>query len=131
MNPKEFSWTEDQQVTVANPTSKDFTFRVHNKEYQVGAGKTAKMPGYMAWVYVYNQAVEKAQADKIFSRWNEEELRKEYYEKFVVGSDPVLQVQEQPKTGTTVLDDPDESEMSGDTEKAPQKVADRGRTAKV
>lgn len=133
MNPQEFSWTEDQQVTVTNPTSEAFTFKVHNKEYQVGAGKTARMPGYMAWLYVYNQAVKKAQADKVFSRWNEEELRKEYYEKFIVGADPVMQtVQEAPQSGAQVLDDAEDDLGAGGSEtEQPQKAATRGRTAKA
>lgn len=109
MDPKDFSWTEDQQVTVINPTSESFKFKVHAKEYQVGAGKSAKMPGYIAWVYVYGMASQLCQEDKEFMRWNEEGFRQTYYEKVVSGVDPVMQdiqVEEQPLV--TTLDEPEE-----------------------
>ena len=106
MNPKEFGWAEDQQVTVKNPTQKDFTFKVHNKEYTVPAGKTVKMPGYIAWVYVYHISAQEAQNTNIsvddnknktsdFSRWNEEGFRQKYFTKFVSGTDSLIQTIEE------------------------------------
>lgn len=109
MNPQDFWWTEDQQVTVSNPTRLPYTFRVHNKDYQLAAGRSAKMPGYIAWVYVYGMASQLCQADGKWNRWNEEEFRKEYYEKVVSGSDPVVEevaLEEQPLV--TTLDDDDQ-----------------------
>lgn len=106
MNPQDFSWTEDQQVTVINPTSESYKFKVHSKEYELGAGKTAKMPGYIAWVYVYGLASQLAQAAGEFNRWNEEGFRQTYYEKVTSGVEPVVQpvdVEEQPLVET--LDD--------------------------
>lgn len=94
MNPKEFPWTEDQQVTVTNPTPESYKFKVHNKEYELGAGKTGRMPGYIAWVYVYGMASKLCQEDKFFMRWNEEGFRQEYYDKVVSGVDPVMQAVE-------------------------------------
>jgi len=91
MKPNEFSWKEDQQVTVTNPTKKDFTFKVHSKDYVVGAGQTAKMPGYIAWVYVYKLATQMAQAKKDFIHWNEEGFRQKYYDKIVVEAEQAVQ----------------------------------------
>lgn len=99
MNPQEFSWTEDQQVTVTNPTAESYKFKVHSKEYELGSGKSAKMPGYIAWVYVYGMASKLCQEDREFMRWNEEGFRQTYYEKVVSGTDPVVEevkVEEQP-----------------------------------
>jgi hypothetical protein len=56
MNPKEFGWSADQNITVQNPTKSPFTFQVHSKSYTVGAGETVRMPGFMAWLFVYNMA---------------------------------------------------------------------------
>jgi hypothetical protein len=98
MDPKDFNWTEDQQVTVTNPTAQDYKFKVHGKEYQLGAGKSAKMPGYIAWVYVYDISTQLAQADGVFNRWNEEGFRRTYYEKLVIGTDDIVQaVKEEPE----------------------------------
>lgn len=98
MNPKEFPWDESQQITVTNPTKSAFPFKVHNKDYVVEAGETVKMPGFMAWVYVYNQAVKAAQADGVFYKWNEEGFRKEYFDKFVAGIDDIVQaIETQPQ----------------------------------
>lgn len=91
MKPKEFSWKEDQQVTVTNPTPENFKFKVHSKDYAVGAGKTAKMPGYIAWVYVYALASKMAQDDNAFIHWNEEGFRNTYYDKIVVGADATVE----------------------------------------
>lgn len=119
MNPADFSWKEDQQITVTNPTSEDFKFKVHNKDYILEAGKTAKMPGYIAWMYVYGQSTKMAQADREFNRWNEEGFRQQYYDKFVAGVDNLVQVVEavepeiqtfepsQPAPGTGVSYDPE------------------------
>lgn len=90
MNPLEFNWTEDQQVTVKNPTEEKFVWKVHGQQYEVEAGAQANMPGYIAWLYVYEQAFKKAQAADKGSRWNEEEFRKEYYESFVVNVQPLV-----------------------------------------
>lgn len=110
MNPGEFSWKEDQQVTVTNPTATDYHFKVHNKEYVLGAGKSAKMPGYIAWVYVYGLSTQLVQADGKFNRWNEEEFRKEYYEKLVVGVDEIMQpVQEAPTPAVHTFDEEESS----------------------
>ena len=105
MKPTEFSWTEDQQVTVTNPTADTYRFKVHNKDYELGAGQTAKMPGYIAWVYVYGLATQLAQADGKFSSWNEEGFRQQYYEKLVAGADPIVQqVVVEPQSQVEVLD---------------------------
>lgn len=91
MSPKEFDWSEDQQVTVTNPTKDDYTFKVHSKDYKVEAGATYKFPGFIAWVYVYGLATQMAQADKNWIHWNEEGFRKQYYDKIVVGADGVVE----------------------------------------
>lgn len=106
MNPTKFNWTEDQQVTVTNPTSEDFRWKVHGKDYLLGAGKTAKMPGFIAWLYVYNQAVKAVQADGKFNRWNDEGFQEEYYDRFVVGVDELVQIVEaEPEPEVTVFGD--------------------------
>jgi hypothetical protein len=98
MNPKEFNWSEDQQVTVTNPTDQPYRFKVHNKDYQLGAHKSAKMPGYIAWVYVYGLASQLAQADDVFARWNEEELRQEYFAKVVKNVEQIVnEIEEEPE----------------------------------
>lgn len=101
MNPKEFDWDESQQVTVTNPTKSDYPFKVHSKDYLVGAGETAKMPGFIAWVYVYGLATQMAQANNEFFKWNEEGFRKKYYDKIVVDTEATVHaVVEQPKVET-------------------------------
>jgi len=112
MDPKEFSWTEDQQVTVTNPTTETYKFKVHNKEYELGAGQTAKMPGYIAWVYVYGLSTQIAQAENVFNRWNEEDFRQSFYERLVVGTDNLIQkvvVESEPEV-TVLGDDEEEGE---------------------
>lgn len=127
MNPKEFSWTEDQQVTVTNPTSEDFKFKVHSKDYMLAAGRTAKMPGFIAWLYVYEQAVKMAQADKVFPSWNEEGFRNKYYDKFVIGVDDLVQmIDEEPEPTVNTFDSPKQPESLSHPE-APK----RGRPARV
>lgn len=107
MKPTEFSWTDDQQVTVTNPTAKDYKFMVHGKAYMVEAGRIAKMPGYIAWLYVYGMASQLAQSDKRFGEWNEETTRKEYYEKVLVGVDEVVQtIQQEPEPEVRTFDEP-------------------------
>lgn len=91
MNPDDFPWKEEQQITVTNPTSEVYRFMVHGKAYEVGAGKTVKMPGYIAWLYVYGQAVRAMQADDQFTRLNEEGFKQTYFERFVAGVDSVIQ----------------------------------------
>lgn len=112
MNPKDFGWTEDQQVTVTNPTSEDFNFKVHGKDYMLAAGKTAKMPGFIAWLYVYGQASKVVQTEGKFARWNEEGFRKKYYDKFVVGVDELIQiVEDESDTGTHTFDEDEDDEI--------------------
>lgn len=110
MKPDEFPWSEDQTVTVTNPTAETFKFKVHSKEYELGAGKSAKMPGYIAWVYVYGMASQLCQADDDFMRWNEEGFRQSYYEKIYSGFDPIMEevVAEEPSLVQPVDDEPDE-----------------------
>lgn len=90
MNPKEFDWSEDQPVTVINPTGQDYQFQVHSKPYIVKAGQTVKMPGFMAWLFVYGLASQMAQDAGEFLHWNEEGFRKKFYDKLVVGTDQIL-----------------------------------------
>ena len=123
-----FSWTEDQQVTVTNPTSEDFTWKVHGKDYLLGAGKTAKMPGFIAWLYVYGQSVKMVQADGKFGRWNEEGFRQEYFDKFVAGVDDLVQiVQEEPEPEVHTFDDPLPGQGTTYEPEAPK----RGRPART
>lgn len=109
MNPLEFNWTEDQNVTVTNPTGEPYRFKVHNKDYELGAGKTARMPGYIAWVYVYGLATQLAQQDGVFNRWNEEDFRPTYYNKLISGVDAVVQNVEtvEPEPEVTTFDEAD------------------------
>lgn len=121
MNPKEFSWSEDQQVTVTNPTEQPYIFKVHNKQYELGAHKTAKMPGFIAWVYVYGLSSQMCQADGNFQRWNEEGYRQEYYEKLVKNIDSIMQVVEEeaePLVNTFEEEDIDESDLPSNTPSA-------------
>lgn len=123
MDPKEFSWTEDQQVTVTNPTSDPYKFKVHNKEYELGAGQTAKMPGYIAWVYVYGLATQISQAEGTFNRWNEEDYRKTYYERLFVGADELVQkVEVEPQPEVTLLEDDGEEEGDEEPELEPKGI---------
>lgn len=129
MNPLEFSWKEDQQVTVTNPTAETYKFRVHSKEYELGAGKSAKMPGYIAWVYVYGLASKMCQADGNFNRWNEEGYRQEYYEKLVAGVDALVQdVQIEEKPLVQHLDDGTDEEEADDESDLPD-IDDEEATA--
>jgi hypothetical protein len=91
MDPKEFNWGESQQVTVTNPTPNDYKFKVHSKDYELKAGETAKMPGFIAWVYVYGLATQMAQAANQWMHWNEEGFRKQYYDKIVIVADAVIE----------------------------------------
>jgi hypothetical protein len=140
MNPQDFSWSEDQQVTVTNPTTKTYHFKVHNKDYAVEAGQTVKMAGYMAWLYVHGLATQMCQADDKFSRWNEEGFRQEYYDKLVAGADelvkevevePVIEPVDAPQVeapapGTGGNYVPNTAPVQTD-----EKVGRRGRSAKV
>jgi hypothetical protein len=119
MDPKEFDWNETQQVTVTNPTKNDYRFKVFNKDYEVKAGRTARMPGYHAMLFVDGLAKLMAQEDKKFANMIDPELRKEYHDKIIVGADPVMQ-------------DIDIVEDSGDVEDLSLPEAPgRGRPAKV
>lgn len=102
MDPKEFSWEESQQVTVKNPTKDTYKFKVHSKDYEMKAGETAKMPGFIAWVYVYGLAQQMATNSNVgkdkngnrvddFNHWNEEGFRKQYYDKIIVGADDIIE----------------------------------------
>lgn len=133
MDPKEFNWTEDQQVTVTNPTADVYNFQVHGKAYQLGSGKTAKMAGYIAWVYVYGMAGKLCQEAGEWARWNEENFRKEYYDKVVVGADETVQtveVQEDPGKVETFEADETPAPGTGVNYEPKAKVTN-GRTAKV
>lgn len=122
MNPKDFKWTEDQPVTVTNPTSEDFTWKVYGKDYMVQAGKTAKMAGFIAWLYVYNQAVKAAQADDKFAQWNDEGFRSEYYDRFVVGVDELVQVIEaEPQPEVTVFAEAEQGNTTNYVPEAPKR----------
>ena len=117
MNPKEFSWTEDQRVTVINPTSETYKFKVHNKDYELGPQKSAEMPGWMAWVYVYGLSTQLAQQDGVFNRWNEEGFRQEYYERLVKRTDQVVQaIKEEPVSDFEELDNEADGETEDSTE---------------
>ena len=105
MNPKDFPWKTEQSVTVTNPTTDDYRFQVYSKWYEVKAGQTAKMPGYIAWLYVYGLACKMSQADKTWSRWNEEGFRDTYYQKIVVAADEVVQVVKPEEPGVEVFGD--------------------------
>lgn len=129
MNPKEFSWTEDQQVTVTNPTSAPFTWQVHGKSYRLEAGKTAKMPGFIAWIYVYNQALAAAQADSEFSQWNDEGFRQKYFDRFVAGVDDLVQiVEEEAAPEVTVFAGSDVTPAPGSGVNYEPEAPKRGRT---
>lgn len=134
MNPKEFDWAEDQQVTVINPTKDDYRFKVHNKDYMVKAGQKAKMPGYIAWVYVYglasimaqNTNVQKIESGKVsdFQHWNEEGFRKTYFDKLVMEREEVVQtveVEDEPLVDT--FDDYSEEESQQDEAAAQPEAA--------
>jgi hypothetical protein len=137
MKPDEFSWTEDQQVTVTNPTAEPFHFKVHNKEYMVGAGKTARMPGYIAWVYVYNMASQLCQTDKRFDRWNDDGFRQQYYDKVVAGIEQLFQtVEDEPTPKVQSFDIDDNVSLDVADKPAPgtggnYEVKHRGRPAKI
>lgn len=101
---------------------------VHGKSYMLPAGKTAKMPGFIAWLYVYGQAVLAAQADDKFSRWNEEGFRDEYYKRFYVGVDELVQiVQAEAEPEVTVFAQPEPGSGANYIPEAPK----RGRPAKT
>lgn len=91
MNPKEFPWKADQQVTIKNPTGEDFKFQVNSKWYVVRAGQNARMPGYIAWMYCYKLANRMAIDNKEFIHWNEEGFRKKYYDQLVIAVDDTVQ----------------------------------------
>lgn len=123
MNPLEFWWKEDQQVTVINPTDQPYQFKIYGKDYQVGAHKSAKMPGYMAWVYVYGMASQLCQAADKFNRWNEEEFRLEYYQKVVKDVEPLMEeITEEPEPSPIEELGSDDDEPS-DVEKAAEELA--------
>jgi hypothetical protein len=128
MDPKQFSWSEDQQVTVKNPTGEDFQFTVHSKSYVVEANTTAKMPGFMAWLYVYNLATKLAQEQGVFYRWNEEGFRPTFIneQNLVVAIDDIVQevVKEEPTDRVeTVHQDSDDDDEGMETTQTVQKRA--------
>lgn len=98
MNPREFGWDRDQQITVKNPTKNDFKFQVNSKYYQVNAGKSAKMPGFIAWTYVYKISQQMALEAGDFQHWNDINVRKRYFSNVVVDKGQLIQsVDEQPE----------------------------------
>lgn len=134
MNPKEFGWAEDQTVTVTNPTKNDYAFKVHSKDYIVKAGQTAKMAGYIAWVYTYGLACQMAQDEHQFSHWNEEGFRQKYYERIVIGSDEAVQtvVVESAVETLNSDDEPEYGPAAGDVEPdIKQEAPRRGRRPKA
>lgn len=122
MDPKQFNWKADQQITVTNPTKDNFRFQIHSKWYEVEAGQTVKMPGYIAWLYVYKLATKMALAAGDFKHWNEENFRQRYFDKLVLGVDSVIQAitPELPPAETFEADDtvemPAEPESSDEEE---------------
>lgn len=127
MKPSEFDWQEDQQVTVTNPTENDYPFKVHNKDYELKAGETAKMPGYIAWVYVYGVASEMCQKANEFNRWNEEGFRNKYYDKIVVATDAVIEkIEVQPTIETIHTTHQDDSVEDATSEPVVRKPRQSG-----
>jgi hypothetical protein len=125
MDPKDFGWAEDQQVTVTNPTDKAYPFKVHSKEYEVKAGETVRMPGYIAWVYVYGITSQMCQAAGEFNRWNEEGFKQTYFTMVVVGADDVIEkVVVEPKVEPLEAEEEEEEATGG--KKQPRQR--RGRT---
>lgn len=114
MDPKDFNWSSDQQVTVTNPTAEDFAFKVYGKEYVVESGSTVKMPGYIAWIYTHKISVKEAQRDGGFINWNDKGSRQEYYQRFVIGSEELVQVAK-PEPKFERLDKPVDEEDSTPT----------------
>jgi hypothetical protein len=129
MNPLDFNFTAEQQVTVTNPTGEPHRWTVYGKAYEVAPGKTAKMPGYIAWVYVYEMAANAAQADGQFNSWNDEGFKQKYYDRFIIGADELVRevVEEQPDVTTFDEEDPTPGQGGNYT----PKVNQRGRSTKV
>lgn len=127
MNPKDFDWKEDQQVIVKNPTDVDYKFKVHSKDYMVKAGQTAKMPGYIAWVYASGLATKMAQETNVvedkdgkktsdWQHWNEEGFRQQYYDKIVVRAEATVQeVVAEPESEVETFEEPVEQEEAEET----------------
>jgi len=107
MSPKDFNWEESQQITVINPTKEDYHFKVYSQDYEVKAGAKAKMPGYMAWMFVYHLAEKICQKEHNFNRWNEEGYRQIYFNRLVVAVDDIMQeVSVEPEKVEAVEDAP-------------------------
>ena len=102
MNPLDFNWTAEQQVTVINPTDEAYNWKVHGKAYRLDAHKKAKMPGFIAWLYVYGQALNACQKDDKFGSWNDEGFKQTYFERFVDSVDEIVQevVEPEPEVNT-------------------------------
>lgn len=129
MNPKEFGWEESQQVTVTNPTEKDYRFKVYNKDYEVKAGQTVKMPGFIAWVYVYGLACQMAQENNDFIHWNEEGFRARYYAKVAQSAADTLEVIEtEQEADTETFEEEDDAAQASSTEPVKRRRARRPRT---
>lgn len=106
MSPKDFDWTHDQTVVVSNPTEHDFRFSVHSKEYMIRAGKTAELPGYIAWSYVdgiaRHVANEKGQGQDMIDPVK----RLEHFDKYIVGiNELVREVADEEEPEVTVFGD--------------------------
>lgn len=110
MNPKEFNWQADDQVTVVNPTDETFRFQVHSKLYEVAAGQKARMPGYIAWLYCYKMAQQLITADGQLQHWNDEGFRNKYYNRLVQGTENTIQaIQDEPEPEAETFEpEPDE-----------------------
>ena len=140
MNPKDFGWEEDQTVTVINPTKEKHEFQVHGKSYEVAAGGKAKMPGYIAWLYVYTLASKMCQAKGQFGRWNEEGFKQTYFEPLVDNVEGVVNIEVvEPKSEVEDLtvddettEDEEATDESGDDSESEQpKKTRRGRKPRV
>lgn len=126
MNPKEFNWTDDQFVTVVNPTEKPFKFMAHSKEYEVGPGQTVRMAGFIAWLYVYGLACQLSQKEGTFDRWNEEGFRQKYFERLVISTDDAVQ-QVVVEPGIEEVTDPVADETESEESEQPTEEPKRGR----
>jgi hypothetical protein len=124
MNPQEFPWTADQQVTVKNTTEHDHHFMVHGKSYLVRAHKASRFAGYIAWIYVYEMAVKQAQADGKFESWNDEGFREPYYQKFVQKVDALAE--EVPIEEDIEADTGDEVDLEDTPEEPPNPPPGQG-----
>jgi hypothetical protein len=90
MDPKDFGWTHDQIVEVVNPTAEPFRFQVYSKTYEVPAGKTVEMIGFIAWKYVNDIARQVANEKGHGADMLDDEKRRTHFEKYIVGTHEVM-----------------------------------------